>query len=55
MLARDMEAATLPSGEPDIRVYGGFGGMVGAFAIRARLTDEGVVEAFWLALEPLAW
>jgi hypothetical protein len=55
ILTRDVEAATLPSDEPDIRVYIGFGAMVSAFAIHVRVAGDGAVEAFWLALDSTPW
>jgi hypothetical protein len=49
-LAEDFEHRTLPTDDPDVRVYIGTGVLVRAYAIYASLVDD-IVEAFWLSVD----
>ena len=49
-LAEDFEHRTLPTDDPDVRVYIGTGVLVRAYAIHASLVDD-IVEAFWLSVD----
>jgi hypothetical protein len=50
-LARDLEAHTLPSDDPDVRVYIGSGVLVRRFAVFVALEGD-VVEAFAIRIDP---
>jgi hypothetical protein len=47
-LARDIFATTLPTEDPDIRVFVGLGALIGRMAIYVRLLPTGEVEAVWI-------
>ncbi len=49
-LARDFEGRTLPTDDPDVRVYIGTGVLVRALAVFAALDDD-AVEAFWITID----
>lgn len=49
-LAADYEGNTLPTDEPDVRVYVGAGVLVSRFAIFVALEAD-TVEAFWLSID----
>jgi hypothetical protein len=49
-LATDYEGNTLPTDDPDVRVYIGAGLLVGRFAIFVALAAD-TVDAFWLSID----
>lgn len=49
-LARNYEGRTLPTEDPDVRVYIGTGVLIGAFAVFVAL-DGAAVEAFWVTID----
>jgi hypothetical protein len=49
-LAADYEGNTLPTDDPDVRVYVGAGVLVSRFAIFVALEAD-TVEAFWLSID----
>jgi len=53
-LAEEYEARTLPTDDPDVRVYIGAGVLFRGFAIFVLLHD-GAVEAFWINIDRSPW
>ncbi len=49
-LAADYEANTLPTDDPDVRVYVGAGVLVSRFAIFVALEAD-TIEAFWVSFD----
>ena len=49
-LATDFERHTLPTDDPQVRVYVGSGSLLRGFAIYAAIEGE-IVEAFWITID----
>ena len=50
-LARHLEAETLPTEDPRVRVYVGAGILVKYIAVFVTLGADGGVEAFWITID----